>query len=208
MQLSKLFFFAALFASTTTALPGPQRGGKGKGRQGNRPALRPPQNPDQVAPPPPPPGGAPPPPPPPPNNNNGGGNNNAGGGGGGGGGGGNGGAVNTALIPNDFGIQSGSGVGANNVPIPADCPPSPSDPRFLNGLASLLTQGFFPDPSVPAPIDLETFNNANDQSEGTNRARATAMVQVLQSISGTKGVGCPGASFPVVITQQRTGVAA
>lgn len=207
MQLSKLFFFAALLASTTTALPSPQRGerGKGKGRQGNRPPLRPPQNPDQVAPPPPPPaGGAPPPPP----NNNGGNNNNAGGGGGGGGGGGNGGQVNTAVIPTDFGIQAGSGVGVNNVPIPADCPPSPSDPRFLNGLASLLTQGFFPDPSVPAPIDLATFNNANDQSEGTNRARATAMVQVMQSIGGTKGLGCPGASFPVIVAQQRTGVVA
>ncbi|KAK0648702.1 hypothetical protein B0T16DRAFT_287802, partial [Cercophora newfieldiana] len=113
--------------------------------------------------------------------------------------------VNTAVIPSNFGIQTGSGVGANNVPIPADCPPSPSDPRFLGGLASLLTQGFFPDPSVPSPIDLERFNNAGDQSEQTNRERATAMVQVMQSISGTKGVGCPGASFPVVINQQRTG---
>ncbi|KAK4452215.1 hypothetical protein QBC34DRAFT_276915, partial [Podospora aff. communis PSN243] len=113
--------------------------------------------------------------------------------------------INTAVIPSDFGIQAGSGVGVNNVPIPADCPPSPSDPRFLGGLATLLTQGFFPDQSVPAPLGLDAFNNAADQSETTVRQRATAMVQVMQSISGTKGVGCPGASFPVVIEMQRSG---
>ncbi|KAK0611653.1 hypothetical protein B0T14DRAFT_530826 [Immersiella caudata] len=207
MQLSKLFFLATLLATTTTALP--QRGGgdreaqgrgRGKGRPGNRPEIRPPQNPDQA--PPPPPGAAPPPPP------NGGGNNNGGGGNNFAGGPGDASQVNTAVIPNDFGIQAGSGVGANNVPIPADCPPSPSDPRFLGGLAALLTQGFFPDPSVPAPLDLAAFNNAADQSQNTVRQRATAMVQVMQSISGTKGVGCPGASFPVVIAQQQTGVVA
>ncbi|KAK3347286.1 hypothetical protein B0T25DRAFT_554091 [Lasiosphaeria hispida] len=204
MHVSKFFFFGALLTVATTALP--QRGGNRGDGQGGRPRIRPPPNNEQNNPPPTPP--TPPPPPPavsPPADNappaGGGGN-----GGGNGGGGGNAGQINTAVIPDDFGIQAGSGVGANGTPIPRECPPAPSDPAFLGGLSQLLTNGFFPDPSVPAAIDLERFNDAGDQSVQTNRDRATAMVQVLQSLSGTKGVGCPGASVPVLIAQQRTGI--
>ncbi|KAK1831174.1 hypothetical protein QBC39DRAFT_391379 [Podospora conica] len=120
--------------------------------------------------------------------------------------------INRAVIPATFGITAGSGprangcTGANNAVIPCDCPPLPSDPRFLGGLASLLTQGFFPDPSVASPIDLRRFNDAADQSVATNKNRATAMIQVMQSLSGNKGQGCPGVSTPVLVAQQQTGV--
>lgn len=223
MHLHKFLFFA-LLTSSASALP--QR----------RPQIRPPQNPEQFNPPPPSgngrgggrnrPQNPPPPPPPvdnnpppqaapppPPGNGNGNNNNNNGGGGGGGGGG----AVNTAVIPNDFGIVAGSGrdqvqagacTGANNAPIPCDCPPAPNDPQFLNSLSQALSQGFFPDQSVTTPISLQAFNDASDQSEATNRQRATAMVQVLQSLSGTKGQGCPGVSYPNLVNQQRTGIVA
>ncbi|KAK0708689.1 hypothetical protein B0H67DRAFT_590935 [Lasiosphaeris hirsuta] len=202
MQLSKFLLFGALFTTATTALP--QRGGnRGGDGQGGRPRIRPPPNSDLNNPPPPPPPAPPAAPPPADGAPAAGGGGN---GGGGGGGGGNAGQINTAVIPDDFGIQTGSGVGTNGTPIPADCPPAPTDPKFLGGLSQLLTDGFFPDPSVPAPINLARFNDAGDQSVQTNRDRATAMVQVLQSLSGTKGVGCPGASVPVLIAQQRTGV--
>ncbi|KAK0749795.1 hypothetical protein B0T18DRAFT_287905, partial [Schizothecium vesticola] len=121
--------------------------------------------------------------------------------------------INSAVIPASFGVTAGATrtagggcTGANNAPIPCDCPPAPNDPRFLGGLASLLTQGFFPDPSVAAPIDLRRFNDAADRSVATNRDRATAMIQVMQSLSGNKGQGCPGVSTPVLVAQQRTGV--
>ncbi|KAK5662650.1 hypothetical protein OQA88_8566 [Cercophora sp. LCS_1] len=222
MHLHKFLFFA-LLTSSASALPR------------RRPQIRPPQNPEQFDPPAPSGnggrgrggggnggGGAPQAPPAPPVNNNpppqvappGNGNGNAGGGGGGGGGGG---AVNTAVIPNDFGIVAGSGrdqvqagacTGANNAPIPCSCPPAPNDPQFLNSLSQALSQGFFPDQSVSTPISLQAFNDASDQSEATNRQRATAMVQVLQSLSGTKGQGCPGVSYPNLVNQQRTGIAA
>ena len=146
-------------------------------------------------------------------NNNGGGNNGGGNNGGGNGGGGGGdGQVNLAVIPTDFGItagqgrdsvQAGSCAGANNAPIPCDCPPAPNDERFLGALAQALGQGFFPDPSVVTPIDLASFNDATDQSSATVRNRATAMIQVLQSLTGAKGQGCPGASVPVLVAQQR-----
>lgn len=83
------------------------------------------------------------------------------------------------------------------------CPaPGSRDKDFLDKLALSLTQGFFPDPSVTTPLDLATFNNATDTSDDTARQRATAMIQVLQSLSGTKGEGCPGASFPVLAALQ------
>ncbi|KAK3346661.1 hypothetical protein B0T25DRAFT_521030 [Lasiosphaeria hispida] len=123
--------------------------------------------------------------------------------------------INTAVIPASFGVSAGAGrdrvqagscTGANNAPIPCDCPPAPTDPAFLASLAQALRQGFFPDPSVASPIDLRRFNDARDASPQTNTDRATAMIQVLQSFSGTKGQGCPGVSFPVLVGQQRSGV--
>jgi len=59
---------------------------------------------------------------------------------------------------------------------------------------------------VATPINLARFNDASDTSVQTNRDRATAMVQVLQSLSGNKGQGCPGVAYPVLVNQQRTGV--
>ncbi|KAK3934308.1 hypothetical protein QBC46DRAFT_83320 [Diplogelasinospora grovesii] len=125
-----------------------------------------------------------------------------------------GGQVDTSLIPTDFGFKAGDGkdkvqvgscTGAANKPIPCDCPPAPDNATFIGDLSTALNQGFFPDPSITVPINLTRFNDKSDTSAQTNRDRATAMVQVLQSLSGTKGVGCPGAAFPVLIAQQQTG---
>lgn len=201
MRFSATLLFIALLTTSASAAPREHRqAGKGPARGGNRNRPAPP-TPPAVG------GGAPPPAP---------GNGNGNGGGGGGGGGGNqftGGTgdpsqINSAVIPASFGITAGANgcTGANNAPIPCDCPPAPSDPRFLGGLASLLTRGFFPDASVPSPIDLRRFNDAGDRSVATNRDRATAMIQVMQSLSGNKGQGCPGVSTPVLVAQQRTGV--
>lgn len=44
------------------------------------------------------------------------------------------------------------------------------------------------------------------QDTSTNKNRATAMIITLQSFTGKKGVGCPGASTPELISQQKTGV--
>lgn len=205
MRFSATLLFIALLTSSASAAPRERRpGGKGPARGGNRPA---PPAPPAVG------GGAPPPPPPPPGNGggNGGGNGNGNGGGGGNqftGGTGDPSQVNSAVIPASFGITAGANgcTGVNNAPIPCNCPPAPNDPQFLGGLASLLTQGFFPDASVPSPIDLRRFNDAADRSVATNRDRATAMIQVMQSLSGNKGQGCPGVSTPVLVAQQRTGV--
>ncbi|KAK0725282.1 hypothetical protein B0H67DRAFT_450405, partial [Lasiosphaeris hirsuta] len=123
--------------------------------------------------------------------------------------------INTAVIPASFGVQAGDGrdrvqagscTGVNDAPIPCACPPAPTDPVFLASLARALRQGFFPDPSVASPIDLRRFNDAGDASPQTTADRATAMIQVLQSFSGTKGQGCPGVSFPALVSQQRSGV--
>ena len=47
--------------------------------------------------------------------------------------------------------------------------------------------------SVTAPIDLRKFwNDATDTSVATNRNRATAVIQVMQNLSGNKGQGCQG----------------
>jgi hypothetical protein len=116
------------------------------------------------------------------------------------------------MIPTFFGVTAGQGpqgdscTGANGAAIPCNCPPEPNDPAFTGGLLQALTQGFFPDGSVVTPIDLARFNDASDTSEQTNRERATAMVQVMQSLTGQKGVGCPGVAYPVLVAQQNTGI--
>lgn len=123
------------------------------------------------------------------------------------------GGVNPAVIPQDFGIkagvpstvQPGDCVGANDKLIPCNCPPAPNDPDFLGKLSQGLSQGFFPDPSVQIPITLEEFNNAADVSVDTQKRRGTAMIQVMQSLRGTKGVGCPGVAVPNLVKLQQTG---
>jgi len=122
--------------------------------------------------------------------------------------------INLAVIPDSFGIVAGNRnpqnpsdcIGINNAPIPCTCPPTKDDAKFTDQLFRALSQGFFPDQSIVAPLTLDEFNDASDTSERTNRNRATAMVQVLQSLSGKKGVGCPGVSYPVLVQQQKTGV--
>ncbi|TVY12811.1 hypothetical protein LARI1_G009417, partial [Lachnellula arida] len=52
-----------------------------------------------------------------------------------------------------------------------------------------------------------TFNtNAAVQDVTTNKNRATAMLVTLQNFTGKKGVGCPAASTPELLSQQKTGV--
>ncbi|KAK3317723.1 hypothetical protein B0T19DRAFT_296651 [Cercophora scortea] len=117
------------------------------------------------------------------------------------------------FIPTDFGVtagvpapsQPGSCLGAGGKLIPCTCPPKSTDPRFLAGLTQALTEGFFPDPSVQSPINLARFNDAADTSTRTSQLRATVMIQVMQSLSGKKGAGCPGVAVPVLVNQQKTG---
>lgn len=122
--------------------------------------------------------------------------------------------INQNLIPPDFGVTAGQGkdqiqpgscVGANNQPIPCSCPPAPNDPDFLAKLTQALTQGFFPDESVRIPLTLDEFNDESDTSLDTGRKRATTMIQVIQSIDGQKGLGCPGVSVPALGRMQQSG---
>jgi hypothetical protein len=126
------------------------------------------------------------------------------------------GAVNPNVIPKSFGITAGEGrdkiqvgscTGANNKPIPCFCPPAPNSPEFLRKLTKALTDGFiFSREQVALPITLAKFNDASDTSPGTNKLRATAMIQVMQNFNlTTQGVGCPGVSAPVLGVMQQTG---
>ncbi|KAL5317863.1 hypothetical protein ACEPPN_014963 [Leptodophora sp. 'Broadleaf-Isolate-01'] len=119
---------------------------------------------------------------PPPNNNN---NNN------------NPTNLDPSLVP-VFSIQAGTGVGANGVAIPKTCPPSRSD--FISKLSTNIAAGNV----LGTPITFNT--NPAVQDTKTNQDRATAMIITLQSFTGVKGVGCPGASTPELISQQKTGV--
>ncbi|SPQ24646.1 514a2993-00e6-4c60-8a52-ab32ff899192 [Thermothielavioides terrestris] len=124
-------------------------------------------------------------------------------------------AVNPAVVPQSFGVTAGQGrdkvqvgscTGANNKPIPCFCPPAPHSPEFLSKLSKALRDGFIF--SIPVPISLEKFNDASDMSVDTQKLRATAMIQVLQNFNlTTQGVGCPGASAPVLLKMQQTGLA-
>ncbi|KAI6373038.1 hypothetical protein MCOR25_003568 [Pyricularia grisea] len=117
-------------------------------------------------------------------------------------------AVNPALVPS-YGVtrntnanakQRGSCDGSNGqktVLIPCTCPPERD--AFLSKLSTAVAQGNVFGENI-------TFSeDAADQSEATNKKRATAMLIVLQSFNGTKGRGCPGASAPNFLLQQRDG---
>lgn len=117
-------------------------------------------------------------------------------------------AISAALVPS-FGVtrntnanakQRGSCDGSNGqatVLIPCSCPPDRD--AFLAKLSTAAAQG-----NVFG--DKITFSDdAADQSVATNKKRATAMLLVLQSFDGAKGKGCPGASAPNFLLQQKDG---
>ncbi|CZS93952.1 uncharacterized protein RAG0_03998 [Rhynchosporium agropyri] len=105
--------------------------------------------------------------------------------------------IDPSLIP-IFSIKSGTGVGANGVAIPNTCPPARGD--FISKLSANIAAGNV----LGTPILFNTDLKVQDIK--TNKDRATAMIITLQSFSGVKGVGCPGASTPELISQQKTGV--
>ncbi len=114
-----------------------------------------------------------------------------------------------ALVPqfgvvantNPNAIQQGSCEGFNGVTtiaIPCFCPPDRA--TFLQNLTQAIAAGRVLD----NPINFST--DATDQSEQTNKQRATACIILLQNFNGTAGVGCPAASAPNLLSQQKTGV--
>ncbi|KAF8857381.1 hypothetical protein BDZ45DRAFT_542020, partial [Acephala macrosclerotiorum] len=104
--------------------------------------------------------------------------------------------IDPSLVP-IFSIKTGSGIGANGVAIPTTCPPSRSD--FIAKLSANVAAGNV----LGTPITFNTDPNVLDTK--TQESRATAMIITLQSFTGVKGVGCPGASTPELLTQQKTG---
>ncbi|EJT70267.1 hypothetical protein GGTG_12440 [Gaeumannomyces tritici R3-111a-1] len=121
-------------------------------------------------------------------------------------GGGGGGSISADLVPS-FGVergvnpnarQRGSCDGANGVLISCSCPPDRA--AFVAKLGQAVAQGNV----FGTPISFDT--DPANQSPAANRNRATAMLVVLQSLDGTKGVGCPGAAAPNFVAQQRSGV--
>ncbi len=118
-------------------------------------------------------------------------------------------AVDPTLVP-QFGILKGAGAnvrqegscdgfnGVNAVLIPCFCPPDLD--VFLQHLSDAVVAGNV----LGQPIQFS--NDATDTSEDTNRARATAMIILLQNFNGTQGVGCPASSAPNFLSQQKTGI--
>ena len=80
---------------------------------------------------------------------------------------------------------------------------------MLGHVASIAVSVPYANANVTGNVEGEpiTFSNdASDQSEATNKQRATACIIVLQSFNGEKGDGCPVASAPNFKTQQDTGI--
>ncbi|KAL2068650.1 hypothetical protein VTL71DRAFT_14987 [Oculimacula yallundae] len=105
--------------------------------------------------------------------------------------------LDPSLVP-VFSVKSGTGVGANGVAIPKTCPPARGE--FISKLSANIAAGNV----LGTPITFNT--DASVQDVKTNKDRATAMIITLQSLNGVKGVGCPGASTPELISQQKTGI--
>jgi len=105
--------------------------------------------------------------------------------------------INPSLVP-VFSIATGSGKGLNGVAIPAVCPPSRA--AFIAKLQTNVAAGNV----LGTPITFNT--NAAVTDANTQKTRATAMLITLQNFTGKKGVGCPAASTPELLTQQKTGV--
>jgi hypothetical protein len=109
--------------------------------------------------------------------------------------------VDPILIP-PFGLAagqqpdgSGSCAGANSISIPCFCPPDRE--RFIEKMNSTVVSGTF----LGTPIIFNTDSLA--QSDEDNFNRATACLIILQSFNGTRGVGCPAASAPIILDQQK-----
>jgi hypothetical protein len=118
-------------------------------------------------------------------------------------------AINPSLVPG-FGVRRGVNAGAeqegscdgrnaagDRVLIPCFCPPDRAD--FVYRLAAAVAAGRVLDQ------EISFSNDADDMSEETVRARATAAIVLLQSFNGTKGVGCPAASAPSFLKVQKNG---
>lgn len=111
------------------------------------------------------------------------------------------GSIEPSLVP-DFGLiagqdpnGSGSCAGANNILIPCFCPPNREE--FIDKVNSAVASGNF----LGTPV---TFNvDPLAQSNKDKFDRATTCLIVLQSFNGTRGVGCPAASAPNILNQQK-----
>ncbi|CAI6342341.1 unnamed protein product [Periconia digitata] len=110
-------------------------------------------------------------------------------------------SIDPSLIP-AFGLVagqdpngSGSCAGANNVLIPCFCPPDRQE--FVEKVNSAVALGNF----LGTPV---TFNiDPLAQSNKDRLDHATTSLIVLQSFNGTRGVGCPAASAPTILNQQK-----
>lgn len=110
-------------------------------------------------------------------------------------------SIDPSLIP-DSGIVagqdpngSGSCAGANNILIPCFCPPDRQE--FVEKVNSAVALGNV----LGTPV---TFNvNPLAQSNKDKLDRATTSLIVLQNFNGTRGVGCPAASAPTMLNQQK-----
>ncbi|KAL2213092.1 hypothetical protein CC79DRAFT_1315948 [Sarocladium strictum] len=118
-------------------------------------------------------------------------------------------AFDPQYIPSNFGLQASeipnpasNGRDCLNrvgVSVPCACPPSPNDAQFRGNIQTALDKGAFPGGSpASVPISSDEWNDPGTPQ----RLRATVMIVALQSLSGTLGVGCPGASYPVLVQQQ------
>jgi hypothetical protein len=110
-------------------------------------------------------------------------------------------SIDLSLIP-EFGLtagQSPNGSGScattNNILIPCFCPPDRGE--FINKVNSAVAAGNV----LGTPV---TFNiDPLAQSDQDQFDRATTCLIVLQSFNGTHGVGCPAASAPNILSQQK-----
>lgn len=110
-------------------------------------------------------------------------------------------SIDPSLIP-AFGVVagqdpngSGSCAGANDVLIPCFCPPDRQE--FVEKVTSAVAVGSF----LGTPVTFNTDPLA--QSYKDKLERATTSLIILQSFNGTRGVGCPAASAPVILDQQK-----
>ncbi|KAF1964840.1 hypothetical protein BU23DRAFT_491362 [Bimuria novae-zelandiae CBS 107.79] len=110
-------------------------------------------------------------------------------------------SIDPSLIP-DFGVTagqdpngSGSCAGANDILIPCFCPPDREE--FIEKVNLAVTSRNFL--GTPVTFDVDPLA----QSEKDQFNRATTCLIVLQSFNGTRGVGCPAASAPTILDQQK-----
>ncbi|KAK4217435.1 hypothetical protein QBC37DRAFT_45805 [Rhypophila decipiens] len=112
------------------------------------------------------------------------------------------------FFPKDFGVQRGIPLGdgsarcqgANpSVAIDCSCPPDVDDPTFRAAVKIGLNMGFYPQPDVTMPIKIDEWNNNGQLGDKElQKKRNLVMVIAIQSLTGNKGLGCPGVSVPVL----------